>query len=375
MTDKGIWSQFAADAIARLQRVLDDYVHALGNLGAIAGIDIPGTNGIRLAAGHADIGATVPALSSHLFQIGSQSKTVMAMTMLQLERSGLLDLDDPVVKYVELPIDQRITIRHLLMNSSGLGEYTFAFQLGRYDPRIRYMPRDLVGMALPQGQIFEPGARFDYCNTGWVIAAMVMEAVTGHAYDEIIRERVLAPLDLSDTWFGGHAPKGRMLSGYITSPALSGPTDSSDCLSWAFGAGDGVSSLDNTLALFGSLIRPDNPTGISLANLTGRTGKPSANPHFAMSIGTEYGLGLERRAWAGREVWGHPGSTYSYMTSTWIDAGLGLSVATCVTRVASVTATDLELRYPRAQLFAMILNTAYVLANDGQIHGAQHASR
>jgi D-alanyl-D-alanine carboxypeptidase len=84
-----------------------------------------------------------------------------------------------------------------------------------------------------------------------------------------------------------------------------------------------------------------------------------------MSAGTEYGLGVERRAWAGAEVWGHPGSTFTYMTGTWTDAAAGVTVATCVTRaVPWPRPAGLDLRYPREQLFAMALSTGYALALD-----------
>jgi D-alanyl-D-alanine carboxypeptidase len=53
----------------------------------------------------------------------------------------------------------------------------------------------------------------------------------------------------------------------------------------------------------------------------------------------------------------------AYMSSTWVDAALGVTVTTCVTRLTSVAATDADIRYPRAQLFAMALNTAYALAD------------
>lgn len=353
---------FAEAAVQRLQHVLDDFVGSLGNLGALAAIDLKGAGRLYFASGYVDIGKSERADRGHLFQMGSQSKTFVAVTLLLMARAGLLSLEDPVIDHLDLPIDSRITIRHLLMNSSGLGEYTRTFLADRYDPSVPMTPRDLVSLALPQGQLFEPGAHFDYCNTGWVIAAQIIEKLSGRPYQDAIRDLVLTPMALGDTTFGGHPPKARMLRGYIRSGALPEPLDASDALSWAYGAGDGVSSLDNMIDFYGGLIRADNPIALTLTDLNHRTAVTSADPRFALSIGAEYGLGIERRAWAGREVWGHPGSTLSYMTSTWVDAPLGLTVTTCVTRVATVGAADADLRYPRAQLFAMALNTGYALA-------------
>ncbi len=343
--------------------MLDDFINRLGNLGALAAIDIRGGDRFYLAAGHADMGKTRPAGREHLFQMGSQSKTFVSVALVLMARLGELSLDDPVTAHLNLPIDARITVRHLLMNSSGLGEYTRTFLPDRYDPTIVTTPRDLIGLALPQGQLFAPGDRFDYSNTGWVIAAQIIEKVRGRPYHEVLNELVLTPMGLKDTCFGGSVPKHRMMRGYLESPVRAGPIDVADALSWAYGAGDGVSSLDDMLDFYSGLIKADSPIAISLADLNRDTLAPSINPYNTMSIGATYGLGIEQRAWAGREVWGHPGSTMAYVSSTWVDTALGVTVTTCITRVTSVAAADADIRYPRAQLFAMALNTAYALAD------------
>jgi D-alanyl-D-alanine carboxypeptidase len=358
-------SEAAADAVQRFQIVLDDFTNDLGNLAAIAAIDVHEQGRLYLTSGFADLEKTETATSGHVFQIGSQSKTALAVVMLRLQGEGRLRLDDRVIAYLDLPIDKRITLRHLVMNQSGLGEATFAMLGKRRDPRIRYAPRDLVALALPQGQLFEPGSRFDYCNTGWVIAAMIIEKVCGVPCSAVIRRMVVEPLGLGDTTFGDERRTSKMLRGYVESDATDGLIDASDCLSWVYGAGDGVSSLDDMLSFYGALRHLDNPLGIGLDCLTAETGRPVADPYFSLSIGTEYGLGLERRRWAGSEVWGHPGSTSSYMSATWLDVARGVTVVTCVTRAVAYPLTiDAEHRYPRAQLFAMALNTAYALASD-----------
>lgn len=252
------------DAVIRFERVVEDYVTTLGNLSALAAIEVHGQGRRYFMAGHVDLERKSTASARHLFQIGSQSKTVVAMTLLLLEREGRVRLDDEVHRYLDLPIDRRITIRHLLMNTCGLGETMYAMPPARRDPRLRLAPRDLLALALPQGQLFEPGSHFDYCNTGWIIAAQIIETVCGKPYGEVIREKILQPLGLHDTFFGGAVPTERMLRGYIASAATSGHVDTAGHLSWAYGAGDGVSSLDDMLDLFGCLCRRDNPLAISL---------------------------------------------------------------------------------------------------------------
>ncbi|MGD9811622.1 MAG: serine hydrolase domain-containing protein [Sphingobium sp.] len=354
---------FAADALGRLDRVTTDFVDLLGNLGALIAIDVEGVGRVVFTAGHSQLDRSRAVHPDDVYQIGSQSKTVTAMVLFMMAREGLLGLDDPVHAYLDLPIDRRITVRHLMMNSSGLGEYTKGLFTVAADPRTRYAPRDLVALALPQGQIFTPGERFDYCNTGWVIAAMIIEAVGGKPYGTAVEERILTPLELKSAAFGGGPLAGEPMRCYLALSPLAAPIETTTALSWAFGAGDGIASAGDTIALYSSLMRPYSPLGISLHDLTAETKKPSATPYFPMSLGTEYGLGLERRAWAGSEVWGHPGSTLACRSSTWIDAARGVAVATAVTTPVAFGAANDDLRYPRAQLFAMALNTAYALSD------------
>jgi D-alanyl-D-alanine carboxypeptidase len=350
------------DAVERLDRIVRDLIDRLGNLGALVVIDIEGLGRVSVTAGYADCEHSRAVGPDDIFQIGSQSKTITAMLLVLLAREGRLDLDAPVRDYVDLPIDRRITPRQLLMNTSGLGEFSYA--LGdQFDMRIAFAPRDLVALALPQGQLFEPGDRFDYCNTGWVIAAMIAEAVTHKRYGDLVAEKIIAPLDLRNTAFGSFPP-GHAMHAYWTLPSAPEPVDITGELSWAYGCGDGIASASDILAIYQSLLRADSPLGITLADLTATTARPSQNPTFAMSLGLEYALGLERRAWAGREVWGHPGSTEATRSATWIDAGAGVSIATAVTIIRGATSIGDEFRYPREQLFAMALQTGYSLATE-----------
>jgi D-alanyl-D-alanine carboxypeptidase len=353
----------AADALARLDRVVSDFVDRLGNLGILVAIDVEGLGRMTFTAGHTDLGKSRPVQPGDVFQIGSQTKTIVAMILFLMARDGLLDLDDPVTRYLDIPVDGRISVRHLLMNSSGLGEYTFAFSVSGGDMRNAIAPRDLVSLALPQGQLFEPGERFDYCNTGWVIAAMLIEALTGRSYRDVADERIAKPLGLRASGFGGKIPPNDRMQWYMKVAGAPEPVETSGRVGWAFGAGDGFANADDILAIYSSLMRKDSPLGISLQDLAAETAKPSLRPHVPLSLGTEYGLGLERRAWAGSEVWGHPGSTGGCRTSTWIDVARGVSVTTAATVNLGTSNVGEDVRYPRAQLFSMALNAAYALVD------------
>jgi len=348
-------------AIDRLQRQLDYFVGRLGHLAAMAAVDIWGVGRFHLVAGYADRQRTIPAESDHLYQIGNQTKSMVAVALLLLHRQGSIDLDAPVVASLDLPIDQRITTRHLITNSSGLGEYTHALLPARFDPRLVLSPQDLVSLALPQGQLFQPGLRFDYCNTGWVIAAMLIDRICGKDYGEVIQQLILEPLGLTNSSISMTPPTERMLRAYVSSIATTDFEDASDGLSWAYGAGQGVSCLDDMLDYFGSFCR-ESPLEVSLADLTSSMLTHGPTPNVPLTVGADYGLGIESRAFAGNPVFGHPGSTRTYLSSTWLDPEQGVAVATIVTRALRLPATsDTDARYPREQLFSTALSAAYAL--------------
>ncbi|RQP05898.1 MAG: class A beta-lactamase-related serine hydrolase [Paracoccus sp. BP8] len=349
-------------AVERLQLMLDDYVENFGAIGVIVGIDLPEAGRLCLTAGSRAQGEAALG-SSDLFQIGSQAKTFVALSILLLCRDGLLDLDDPVARHIDLPVDGRITLRHLIMNTSGLPEY-----LSLIDPTSagRMAPRDMVIPALEQGVLFAPGQQFDYSNTGWVIAAMVMDARAPGGYAGYVKKRIFGPLGMQDSWVGSGYPEERLAQGYLKragQPAISAARGFS--LAWAYGAGDIISNCGDMLDFYRALSRPGNPLGVTLQDMTAHWALPAEKPFHPMSLGAAYGLGLERRRWGGLEVWGHPGRTVGYGASSWFVPSTGAIATTAFMYVEDETEPPhiAAQRYNPSMLFTQVLCTAHALTD------------
>lgn len=355
----------AGNPVGRLVRLSEYLVEKLDNLGVLVAIDVPGRPRLYIEAGHRSLDRQSAITRNDLYQIGSQTKMMTALAVLLLAREGAVRLDDAVVTHLPLNIDRRICIRHLLQHTSGLGEFTDVMMGPHFDPQVIYEPNELVALARTQGQIFEPGNRFDYCNTGWVIAAMLIESITGRRYADVLTERVLQPLGMTDSYVGagGAVPVEKMACGYLKTRTGTAPLDSARLpMSWAIGSGDVVSGCDDMLTFARALLSGDSAIGLTLDDLARDIVRPTRSPKFAMSIGTEYGYGLQGMQWAGPLVWGHRGGTFGYNTSTWVDPVEGIAVVTCVTRILDLTEGELaSLRYPGPQLFALALATAYSL--------------
>lgn len=138
--------------------------------------------------GFADIDRRVPVATNHLFQIGSISKSFVALVLLQLHDEGKLDLQKPILDYLpDLPISSSygtITVHHLLTHTSGLPDNLTLFSS---DPRVR----------LVQG--FKPGEHFHYCNAGFDILGMLAARLDGRVWRECVKTRIFDPLEMTAT--------------------------------------------------------------------------------------------------------------------------------------------------------------------------------
>ena len=141
------------------------------------------------------------ALSSRsVLDVGSISKQFTAMAMLMLQKEGKLALDDPIRKYIpEMPAyADKITLRRALSQTSGLRDlYVMMGQTGRtFAGDTVDALRVITKSAEPN---YEPGARYLYTNTGWILAAQIVYRLTGKTLAQFAEERIFSPLGMRDT--------------------------------------------------------------------------------------------------------------------------------------------------------------------------------
>jgi D-alanyl-D-alanine carboxypeptidase len=94
-----------------------------------------------------------------------------------------------------------ITVRQLLQHTSGLPDYVdyISEQSIMADPLVDFSPQDLLNIALAHPPLFAPAAGWSYSNTDYVLAGLLIQAVTGHPYGQEIDRRIIEPLGLHDT--------------------------------------------------------------------------------------------------------------------------------------------------------------------------------
>src|SRR5689334_1497397 len=157
---------------------------------------------IRYARGYgmASLEHGVPLSPRSVLDVGSISKQFTAMSMLMLQKEGKLNLDDPIRKYIpEMPpYGDKITLRRALSQTSGLRDlYVMWSQTGRsFAGDTIDALRIITRSAEPN---YEPGSRYLYTNSGWILAAQIVYRLTGKTLAQFAEERIFGPLGMHDT--------------------------------------------------------------------------------------------------------------------------------------------------------------------------------
>src|SRR5215217_5450694 len=314
-------------ALADALSVIDQSIERLMPERGIPGLAVAITDRDRLLAGrnygYADVAALTPVDDETLFEFGSIGKSFTAICLLQLAEEGAIDLDAPVTTYLPwFAIRSQyapITIHHLLTHTAGIiGGSDFPL-----DPRFEVW-------ALRGTDAAPPGERCRYSNVGYKALGLLLQAVTGKSYAEIVQERVYAPLGMKRSAAAiTHDLRRRLAVGYVPfyddrpwrpahgfAPATWLETDTGDgCLS--------ATATDLAIYLRMLLNRGAIPGGhllspASFALLTA--------PHTEISPGVPYGYGIIDFELDGRHLIGHEGGMVGYVSAMFGDVGAGIGV-------------------------------------------------
>ncbi|MFC4463500.1 serine hydrolase domain-containing protein [Streptomyces xiangluensis] len=304
---------------ARLRELLHRLTTVDGGPGAL--VEVRDRRGSTvLTSGVADVKSHAPVRRDSRFRIGSMTKTFVATVMLQLVGEHRVALDAPVERYLPGVVrghgnDGRLmTVRQLLQHTSGVPDILDHLppQEILKDPLAHHDTRDLVNIALAHPPNFKPGTSWRYSSTGYLLAGMIIESVTGHTYGEEIRRRIITPLGLHETYVPGDASAipGPHPRGYVR-PGEDAPLRDITAVNptVAGAAGEMISSGSDVNRFLDALVRGKLLRPAQQRELM-RT-RPTGNPD-----GRAYGLGLESRPLpCGGLYWGHTGDFLGYETA------------------------------------------------------------
>lgn len=319
-----------------LQAIADSYLAetAPGERasGISASVSLPGGEVINLAAGRLALAPDAPPVTPDtLFQIGSISKSFTAAALLQLQAEGKLDLDDTLGKWApEYPAWKDVSLRRLLNMTSGIPGYdnapamaeTMKAQgIGRH-----FTPGVLASFAdptLPGAP--KPTEGYDYSNTNYILAGMVIERAGGQTVQETFETRFFGPTyGLTDSHYaeGVYPPAvtDRMASGYFVAAAMPElkAFEKDDIkladMSWAGSAGAIVSSPAQVnlwvRALFAGNVLDEQGRSELTEVVSMKTGAPIGS----VSAEDAHGFGLGVSAFTGKlgSGWTYEGESMGY---------------------------------------------------------------
>lgn len=189
-----------------IRAILGDYLDRLVTADAFSGIVLVARAGepiFQRAYGEASKSYAVPNRIDTKFNLGSMNKMFTAVSIAQLVEAGALSYDDPIGKWlgsewIRPEIGEKVTIRHLLSHTSGLGSYFH----DEFMQSSRALYRDLDAyqpVVREETLAFEPGTDWRYSNTGFLLLGVIVEKASGRSYYDYVREHVYEPAGMTDT--------------------------------------------------------------------------------------------------------------------------------------------------------------------------------
>lgn len=184
--------------------------------GATVSVALPNGTILSHASGYADTDLQLPMSINARMPTGSIGKSFVAAVVLSMVADGVVELDTPISKwfvdadwFCRLPNYNVITLRHLLNHSSGIIDHVYdtGTDFANYiknilksdNPAQAIYPHELLQFALDRKPLFLPGTGFHYSDTGYILIGIIIEKASSHSYYHELSQRILIPLQLTDT--------------------------------------------------------------------------------------------------------------------------------------------------------------------------------
>ena len=171
--------------------------------GCAVAVSLNGQTVFEKAFGLAEMEHSIPNTPQTIFESGSVAKQFTAAAVVVLAQDGKLSLDDPVKKYIpELPdYEKPITIRHILTHTAGLRDWGSVMALTGAGRGDRVVTQDLAldVIVRQKGLDFTPGSEYSYSNSGYQLAAIIVERVSKQKFGAFVEERLFKPLGMKNS--------------------------------------------------------------------------------------------------------------------------------------------------------------------------------
>jgi CubicO group peptidase (beta-lactamase class C family) len=277
--------------------------------GCAVGVDKGGMPLLRRAYGMANLETGTPWTTNTISESGSVAKQFTAAAVVLLARDGVLSLEDDITKWIPevKGFGRKITVRHLLTHTSGLPDrYTLHQVQNRPAGETDHDNREVIAMLAGLRELnFDPGEDYEYSNTGYIVAATIVERASGKSLQAFTSERIFRPLGMDDTrWREDHrvvvpgrasAYSGTLTPGYRNDHPFTR----------VIGSGGLLTTVGDFLKWEGAMQTGTGPWGAVRDSL-------QRSMRLNEGTGITYALGVSVSTWRGVPAVSHTGSTGGY---------------------------------------------------------------
>ncbi len=311
-----------ADRAAHYQSVIDRYQAERRLPSIVAGVlEGPALSWSGTAGARTD--------TETQYRIGSITKTMTAVLVLQCVEAGLLDLDDPVGKHVPEAGYGSATVRALLAHVSGMQSEP----VGPWWERSPGIPvAQLLAENDGSGAVFAPGEHYHYSNLGFALLGELVARLRGVPWAEVMQERLLEPLRLDRTSYHPREPHARGLSVHHLAGTL---TEEPGHDTAAMAPAGQLWSTVEDLAGFAAFLLEGRPDVLSTETL--------AQMRRPVPPAIEYGLGVRLLTYPGGVLVGHTGSMPGFQATVFVDPLARLGVVALTNSTTGFSGPELAL--------------------------------
>jgi CubicO group peptidase (beta-lactamase class C family) len=299
-------TQLSADVTEKIDKLVADTLSRTGVPSASVAVVKDGQIAYVKAYGDARLEPKLPAQSQMRYSIGSISKQFTAAAILLLQEQGKLSLDDKVSKYVpDLTRANEVTIRQLLSHTSGYQDYW---------PQDYVMPmmlqpvtaQKIMEMWAKKPLDFDPGTKWQYSNTNYVIAGVIIEKVSGMPLLKFLQQKVFTPLQMTSVMdtdqekLGDTDPTGYLR--YALGPLRPAPKEGKG---WLFAAGELAMPAQDLARWDISIMDQKLLKPASYSEL-------ATDVRLKNGVATQYGLGVSVNSQGGHRALSHGGEVSGF---------------------------------------------------------------
>ncbi|MGL6208214.1 MAG: serine hydrolase [Paracoccaceae bacterium] len=304
-----------------------------------------GALSVSVATGVRDLETERAAQADQTFEIGSQTKLMTAVALLQMAEEGLIDLDARAASYLpDATVDgianaDVVTVRQLLNMTSGIDNYTevrdaegipLFINALLTNPDQIFGPEQALDLARGLPALSAPGVSYSYSNTNYTLLGQIIEAQTGQSFFETLKARIFDPAGMSETIRQLSTDDPR-LSSYLEDPETGEKIDVTRAL-WEMRGEAGIASTTTDMVRFLQALFVDK----TLLGADALAQMQEFVPTGANEvIDTGFGLGLVKFEFLGGDTYvGFTGGTLATSSSTYLNTTTGAVISVAATNEA-----------------------------------------